>query len=1021
MAGLIDRGFRISNFEFRQRTSANLEGVIAQLELSSRYGMQTEEFSALMKHRIIEILLVASHYDAFVLEEDGQLTELVFEEYRNLDLNLRYAPRFTRVSSAEEACKYIQDRDFDMVITTPRPQDSELESLIERLRIIQPDIPVGLLAAHAWELPWLEDLRASGAVDWVFLWQGNVQALLAMIKQVEDRLNADHDILEGGVQAIVIVEDDVRAYSAYLPQIYTEVTSQTSRLMADGLNLSHRLLRIRARPKILLAQNWEEAFELYRKYAKNVLGVICDVSFPRGGEVDEFAGIELARTIRSEDEDLPILLQSADKSHEPRAAEVDAEFVWKKSPTLLDDLRRFIQDHFGFGDFIFKFPDGKPIARASDVREMLKLLETMPDQSLVFHANRNHFSAWLKARTEFELASAIRPRKVSEFASSSELRQFLIQTITRYLREIRSHVITDFDGETYDRFVAFARIGTGSLGGKGRGLAFMHKVLATGALDMPGVRVSVPQTVVLASDVFEDFLDGNDLRRLALEADLLSDAEILDEFRSGRFAPGLVSQLIKLLESNRDPLAVRSSSILEDSVYQPFAGVYSTIMLPNTHPSLDVRLAQLLEAVKVVYASTYFRHSRAYIDTTPYRIEEEVMAVLVQRLVGRRWGDRFYPTFSGVASSSNFYPFGNMKPEDGVAQVALGLGKSVVEGFEALRFSPPHPQSLPQFSSVPDILRNAQRRFYALDMSRGDMLPGLNVDANLLHLETSEAVADGAANSIVSTFRRADDRISTGVVEGGTPLITFAPILKGRILPLADVLCRLLPTCAEGMASPVEMEFAADIKPGLGTVQTFHVLQLRPLVVEEMNVEVHLDTQTLQDALVRSEMALGHGRRETISDVILIQPEGFDRANTAQAASVIEALNRNLRQDGCHSILIGPGRWGSRDPWLGIPVTWPQISSVRAIVETDFSDLQVEPSLGSHFFHNLTCFGVAFFAVHEHLDQGGVNWPWFQTHEPVSVELDGAIRHIRLERPAQVLVDGSSGRGVILEGVEGRE
>jgi CheY-like chemotaxis protein len=972
-----------------------------------------------MKHRIIEILLVASHYDAFVLEEDGQLTELVFEEYRNLDLNLRYAPRFTRVSSGGEACEVIQERDFDMVITTPRLQDTAMEEFVGRVREIHPDIPVGLVAAHAWELPWLEDLRQSGAVDWVFLWQGNVQALLAMIKQVEDRRNADHDILRGGVQAIVVIEDDVRSYSAYLPQIYTEVTSQTSRLMADGLNLSHRLLRIRARPKILLAQTWEEAFELYRTYGKNVLGVICDVSFPRDGVVDDLAGIDLAREIRSEDEDLPILLQSAERSHETRAREVGAEFAWKKSPTLLDDLRQFIQDRFGFGDFVFRFPDGRPIARASDMREMLTLLESMPDQSLVYHASRNHFSAWLKARTEFELASMMRPRKVSEFASSTELRQFLIETITTYLRELQSHVITDFEGDTYDRFVAFARIGTGSLGGKGRGLAFMHKLLASNGFDMPGVRITVPQTVVLASDIFEDFLDGNDLRRLALEADVLSDAEILDEFRSGRFAPGLVSQLIKLLEANRDPLAVRSSSILEDSVYQPFAGVYTTIMLPNTHPSLDVRLAQLLEAVKTVYASTYFRHARAYIETTPYRIEEEVMAVLVQRLVGRRWGDRFYPTLSGVASSYNFYPFGNMTSEDGVAQVALGLGKSVVEGFEALRFSPAYPQVLPQFSSVPDILRNAQRRFYALDMTRDDVLPGLRADANLLHLETSEAIGDGSASSIVSTYQRADDRITTGLVDGGAPLITFEPILRGRILPLPDILTQLLPACADGMASPVEIEFAADIRPGLGRTQVFNVLQLRPLVVEDLKVEIHLDPETMDRALVRSDMALGHGRRETISDVILIHPDHFDRSTTGQAASAIENLNRALRQEGRHSILIGPGRWGSRDPWLGIPVTWPMISSVRAIVETDFQDLQVEPSLGSHFFHNLTCFGVAFFAVHEHRDQGNVNWSWFEGQEPAVALLDGAVRHIRLERPAQVLVDGASGHGVILEGPEG--
>jgi hypothetical protein len=440
-------------------------------------------------------------------------------------------------------------------------------------------------------------------------------------------------------------------------------------------------------------------------------------------------------------------------------------------------------------------------------------------------------------------------------------------------------------------------------------------------------------------------------------------------------------------------------------------------MLPNSHPSLDVRLAQLLEAVKSVYASTYYQQSRDYIDTTPYRIEEETMAVLVQRLVGRRWGDRFYPTVAGVAASYNFYPFGNMGPEDGVAQVAMGLGKSVVDGFEALRFSPAHPQVLPQFSSVKDVLRNAQRRFYALDMSRDDVIPGVRPDANLLHLETAEAIADGAANSIVSTYRREDDRISSGLQDGGTPLITFAPLLRGRSLPLPQVLTRLLAACEAGIASPVEMEFAIDIYPGLGRTQTLHALQLRPMVVEDMNVEVSLDPPDMNEALVRSEVALGHGRRETISDVIFVHPGLLDRATTRQAAAAIDAINRSLRAKARQCILIGPGRWGSRDPWLGIPVSWPQISSARAIVETDFEDLCVEPSLGSHFFHNLTCFGIAFFAVHAHQDQGSVNWEWFDRQQAVESAMDGAVRHLRLERPAQVLVDGASGRGVILEGV----
>jgi len=983
--------------------------------LTSRYGMRTEEFSALMKHRVLEILLVASHYDAFVLEEDGQLTELVIEEFRNLDLNLRYAPRFTRAPDAASAFTILDDRSFDMVITTPRLPDMEIATFVRLLKEHRSDLPVGLLAAHAWELPWLEDVRRSGDLDWMFLWQGNVQALLAMIKQVEDRLNADHDILVAGVQAIILVEDEVRFYSAYLPHIYTEVTSQTSRLMSEGLNLSHRLLRIRARPKILLAQTYEEAWELYQRYSGNLLGVITDVSFHRNGANDEGAGVRLAAAIRELDDDIPILLQSMDNHHAERAEEVNADFISKRSPTLYDELKKYIQDHFGFGSFTFRLPDGHVVGHADDMRSMLKALAEVPDESLLFHAGRNHFSSWFKARTEFELASMLRPRRVSDFTSASGLREYLITTLTDYLRAVQRHVITEFDGASYDEFAAFSKIGTGSLGGKGRGLAFMHKILSRKQPDLGPVSISVPQTVVLASDIFEEFLEVNDLRSLVHYADAMSDQEILDAFRNGGFPAGLRPELGSFLETVGEPLAIRSSSILEDSVYQPFAGVYATIMLPNSHPSLDVRLAQLLEAIKVVYASTLFENAREYLETTPFRIEEELMAVLIQRLVGSRHGDRFYPTFSGVASSYNFYPFGDMKPEDGVVQIALGLGKTVVEGFEALRFCPRQPQILPQFSAVKDILRNAQRRFYALDMSRNDVIPGVRTDANLLHEEIIEAVRDGAASSIASTYDRANDRIVPGLEDGGSPIISFAPMLQGRIMPLPDTLSRLLDVCQNGLATPAEMEFAADIQPGLGRRQVLNVLQLRPMVFEDTDIEIEFDESMVPRALVRSDVALGHGRRETISDLVVVDPRRMDRSQTVEAAASIDRINRILRSEGRQSILIGPGRWGSRDSWLGIPVTWPQISTVRALVETDFADLQVEPSLGSHFFHNLTCYGVAFFAVHTQDASGVINWEWIDRQAAANVALDGIVRHLRLEQPAQVLVDGSNSRGVILE------
>lgn len=990
----------------------------AKLGLSSRYGMGTEEFSSLMKRRVLEVLVVASRYDTFVLEEDGQLTELLFEEYRNLDLNLRYVPRFTRASRTEEAFSLLERREFDMVVTSPRLGDSSLTEFVDELGERFPEIPVALLAAHQWDLEEAADLRSSGALDLVFLWQGDVKSLFALIKQAEDRWNAEYDILSGGVQTIILVEDEVPFYSSLLPQIYAEVTSQTNRLMAEGLNLSHRLLRIRARPKILLAQSEEEAWELYQRFGENVLGLISDVGFPSGGRLDPEAGIRLASRVRETDPHLPILLQSVEERFAGSAADLNALFLNKRSPDLLEGIRSFIRDEFGFGDFIFRLEDGREIARVGDLREMLRVLPEIPVESLMFHAGLNHFSAWLKARTEFELASLFRSKKATEFADGEELRSFLLSSLTQYLRQIRSHVTTDFDAERFDEFSAFAKIGSGSLGGKGRGLAFMHKVLAYDEIRMPGVEIAIPQTVALASDVFEEYLEENGLRSIVQEAEGLTDGEILDRFRAGRFGHEIRSSLGRFLEIVREPLAVRSSSLLEDSLYQPFAGVYATIMLPNNHASLDVRLAQLLEAVKVVYASTFFEGARNYLESTPYRVEEERMAVLIQRLVGKRFGTRFYPTFSGTAASYNFYPFGGAQAEDGVAQVALGLGKAVAEGFEALRFSPKHPHVQPQMSAVKDVLRNAQRRFYALDMSRDDNIPGLKIDANLLRLETIAAISDGAVNPILSTYRRQDDAISSGYDSGGAPLVTFAPILKGRPFDLPKLLDRLMSLCEEGIGSPAEMEFAVQLIPGLWSEQVFHVLQVRPLVIEAIDEDVRLAEKDLEQALVHSQLALGHGRRETLRDCVLVDPENMDRAMTTAVAEAIELFNRKLKDEGRRYLLIGPGRWGSRDPWLGIPVNWGQISGARAIVETDFSDLQVEPSFGSHFFHNLTCFGVAFFAVHEVEGKSSIRWDWFRRQEAIEEALDGAVRLIRFRQPLQVLVDGENGRGVILEGEE---
>ena len=971
-----------------------------------------EPFSDLMGYRVAEILLVASDYDAFILEEDGQLTELMFQAFHHLEGNRGEAPRFTSARSGREALALLGQRSFDLLVTTARLPDLSIQELGFQAKATCPGLPVGVLATHNWETPLLDGLRASGAVDWVFLWLGDVKALFAMIKQHEDQRNAGHDVLAGGVQAIIVVEDEIRFFSFFLPHIYAEVTHQTARLMAEGLNLSHRLLRLRARPKILLAQTFEEAWDLVERYGENLLGILSDVSFPQGGRLEPEAGIRLAARVRQRDPDLPVLLMSTDSAHGPEAERAGAVFLAKEAPGFLDAVRAFMGDNFGFGDFIFRLPDRTPVGRASDLRHLLAEVERVPDASLAYHSDHNHFSKWYAARTEFALAAAVKPMSLAQFPSVAELRADLRQRLQTYIRELQAHVITDFQPETYDAFVAFAKIGKGSLGGKGRGLAFLQKVLARETFDLPGVALALPRTLVLASDLFEAFLEKNGLWKLVHSSPGLTDQEVLDAFRRGRFERALRAQLARFLEVVRQPLAVRSSSILEDSPYQPFAGVYATIMLPNNHPSLDVRLAQLLEAIKRVYASTYMKGARDYLETTSYRMEEERMAIVIQNLVGTAHGSLFFPTFSGVTCSYNFYPFGTMAPGDGTAQVALGLGKAVVEGFEALRFCPAQPGVLPQFSMVKDILRNAQRKFWALDLAQEDVIPGLVADLNLRETEVTEALRLPGFGGIASTYLPDNDRIVDGLRPPGTPLVTFSRLLQGRDLPLPALLSRLLQITERTMGVPVELEFAVDLRAGPGP-QTFHVLQIRPMNVEPMAQAAALDEAQLREAKVVSPCTLGHGRSQPIHDVLVVDRR-LDRARTRAAAQALETLNRGLRLAGRSCILIGPGRWGSADPWLGIPVTWPQISTARAIFETDFQDLEIEASQGSHFFHNLTAFGVAYGTVHPRAGTGRIDWDWLEAQPSVREELDGLIRHLCLETPLTIVVDGARGLGAVL-------
>jgi CheY-like chemotaxis protein len=983
-------------------------------EPAGRHGTRADRYTDLMAHRVRTILMVASRYDSFLLEEEGQLAELLAGEYRNLGLSVRDVPRLVAAESAGQALELAAAAPFDLVVSTTRLPDLSLGAFAERLEATHPALRLGVLVPHAWDIPRLAGVRESGAVDHFFLWQGDAKTLLAMIEQEEDLRNAAHDVLQGGVQVLIVVEDDFRFLSFFLPHLYAEITRQTSRLMAEGLNVSDRLLRLQARPKILLARSWEQAWKLWRSYHEHVLAVIADVGFPRGGALDPRAGLDLARQMVAEVPDLPVLLQSSEPDLGADALGAGAAFVHKGAADWPGRLKDFLLQRCGFGDFIFRLADGTEVGRAATLRQILEQLGRVPEASLAHHASRNQFSRWFAARTEFELAGMVRPRKVSEFGSVAGLRQYLVREVAGYLREIQRHAVADFDDRRFDEFVAFAKIGEGPLGGKGRGLAFVQRLLAEEQHALEGVEIAVPQTVVVAADIFDAYLEENELRPLLARAGKLDDGDLLDAFRRGRFNPQMRAHLAAYLREVRDPIAVRSSSVLEDSPYQPFAGVYATIFLPNNHPSLDVRLAQLLEAIKVVYASTFMKAAREYLETTPHRIEEERMGVLLQRLVGSRHGDRFYPLFSGVASSYNFYPFSAMQPEDGVALVACGLGKTVVEGFEALRFCPAHPQVLPQFSAVKDVLRNAQRRFWALDMTSMDVIPGLRFDANLVRIDVTEALERPDAGWLASTYQRENDALADGIARGGTPLVTFARLLRGRALPLPQLLVRVLQMAQAGMGIPVEIEFAAEpAEPG-GT-PVFYVLQVRPMVVEQDVQTPELDRLPPERLVVRSPCALGHGRTEGIYDVVVVD-HGLDRSRTSEAATVLEKLNAALRTARRPYLLIGPGRWGSRDPWLGIPVAWSQIAGAAAIVETDFDDLDAEPSQGSHFFHNLTSFAIPFLPVHRRFDGGRIHWQWLAEQPAEAVALDGKVRHLRLAAPLHVLLDGSRRHGVVLAG-----
>jgi CheY-like chemotaxis protein len=966
-----------------------------------------EGFENLMPFRVEDILIVSSIYDSFILREDGQLNELLIGD--SLELHLQHIPNITHVSSGKQALARVQaERRFNLIVASLELGDMNAAQLAHAVKQAGLDVPVVVLAYDYGEV---KDFRARNPVteiERIFLWQGNVRILITMIKYIEDKRNAFHDTHVMGVPVMLVVEDNIRYYSAFLPVIYTELITQSRHLLSDSVNVAHRLMRMRARPKILLCTTYEDAVDQVMRYRDYLMGVVSDVEFPRHGTLAPGAGFELAAMIREHVPDVPIVLQSSRTEFQERALAQGFQFLRKRSPTLLADLRRFFIEQVGFGDFIFRMPDGKEVARASDLKALETKLGEVDAESVAYHAARNHFSQWLRARTEFAVAQKLRPRKLSDFPTSEHLRRDLIQSIADYRREQSEVLIGDFNRASFQASDAtFLRLGNGSLGGKGRGLAFIRHLLYTNRLNSQyeGVRIVVPPSVILATDIFDQFMAENGLLDFAMSDQ--RDEEIERRFIAASLPDSVIDDLRTFLEQVGYPLAVRSSSLLEDSQYQPFAGVYETFMVSNQHPDLDIRLGQIMEAIKRVYASVFNRHAKAYVQATSFRLEEEKMAVVLQRVVGTIHGRRFYPEFSGVVRSRNFYPAAPMKPEDGIAAVALGLGRTVVEGGKCARFCPRYPRHMLQFSSVEEILANTQSNFWALELDG----PHPSNKLREVQFPLADAERDGTLHCAGSTFSADNHAVYDGTGRAGTRVVTFAPILKHGLFPLAPILEVLSEIGEKALGRPVEIEFAVRLQRGEEDSAEFGVLQMRSLVLSRELEDVVLDDVAAEETICQSNRVLGNGRTRGMHDAIVVDFHRFDRGRSQEVAQAVAYFNSQMIESHAPYLLIGVGRWGSNDPWLGIPVSWDQIAGARAIVEAGFRDFRLTPSQGSHFFQNLTSFQIGYFTVNPDAGEGLVDWEWLAA-QPAEEERN-CVRHLHFADPLEVVMNGKAGRGVI--------
>jgi hypothetical protein len=966
-------------------------------------------YDALMPRKVSNLLLVSSLYDYYTFIEDGTLSELLVSEF--LDLDLRFTPSIQRVSTAEEALERLRTESFDLVISMTRVGEMNIREFGSAVEEICPHVPVVLLACSARELTLLAEMERVTGIDGLFMWQGDVRLFIAIIKQVEDRWNAAHDAQVAGVRSIILVEDSVQFYSSYLPMLYSEIWNQTHGFAADSVTRGQKIMRTRARPKVLLARTYEEAVHLFEQYQDRLLGVIVDAAFPRDGAMDRAAGFRFARLLRARNPDIPMLMQS-DARNATLAASLGLQFVDKNSQRLLGHLREFMQEHLGFGDFVFSRPDGGVISRAPDLRTLEWAIEAVPDEDLVPNVTRKDLCTWLIARAEFGLAEAVREIAADGALEAPAMRARLLETLRSSRERSIAGVVAQYSPRTFEGGGGVVRIGTGSLGGKGRGLAFLNSLIDTYHLEhrFPGVRIFVPPTAILTTAVFDRFMESSGLLSYALEE--TDDARITRAFVEAELPSDVMENLWAFLEWVRYPLAVRSSSLLEDASYQPFAGIYKTYMIANNHEQPDVRLEELANAIKRIYASTFHADPKAYMRSLPNRLEEEKMAVIIQQVVGRRHGPRLYPDFAGVGRSLNFYPMPGMRPDEGVVSVALGMGKTVVEGNRCVRFCPACPRKPMQSFTPQDYVDNSQRSFFALDLSRSRL--GANgsgdVDCDLASFDLPVAESDGTLLPVASVYSPDEDAVHDGLSRTGIRLVTMAGVLKGKAFPLADVTAFLLRVGAAASSCPVEIEFAVNLAERQPACHEFAFLQIRPLVLGSEGQETPADLDAA-GALCVSHKALGNGVIEGVSDVVYVRPQAFDRSHTAKMAEEIGAFNARLERAKRGYVLIGPGRWGSADSWLGIPVKWAQISAARCIVETGLEEIHVDPSQGSHFFQNIVSFGIGYLTVDNRVagdlvDMSWLDGQWAETETQY-------VRHVALEKPLRISLNGRTSLGVI--------